>query len=352
MATSSNIRRPARLIDVAEASGVAVSTVSRVLNKDETLTLRPETKQRVLDAAAETRYRANRLARGLRTNTTGAVAIVVPSLRNPVWAEIVNAALARAEQQDYVVVLVELPDDGIDAQQLQDLMDQGRVDGFLLASAIRCPAGVPHVYLNRGRSGSNRNVVMNENHAMAPALDHLARLGHRSIAPLDSPADIDTARRRRIAAQSLAVDIGVDVDIHAAAFNESGSYEQMRRIVEQAEPPTACIVASLNQIIGAVAAIRHVGIHVPLDVSLVSLDEDEMLGYLEVLVTSLRMPLASLRMPLAEMGSVAFEALIDQLNGNPPRSVEIDNPIDLIVRSLTGPVRRARSPKTRPKGKP
>ena len=193
-------------------------------------------------------------------------------------------------------------------------------------SCWRRPSGAPHVYLNRGRSGSNRNVVMNENRAMAPALDHLARLGHRSIAPLDGPA-------------------GVDVDIHAAAFNESGSYEQMRRIVEQAEPPTACIVARLNQIIGAVAAIRHVGIHVPLDVSLVSLDEDEMLGYLEVLVTSVRML-------LAEMGSVAFESLIDQLNGNPPRSVEIDNPIDLVVRSLTGPVRRARSPKTRPKGKP
>ena len=99
MTFAAEVQRPARLVDVAEASGVAVSTVSRVLSKDVTLTLRPETRQRVIDAAAEIGYRPNRLAQGLRTRTTGAIAVVVPSLRNPVWAEVVKGTLARAEEQ-------------------------------------------------------------------------------------------------------------------------------------------------------------------------------------------------------------------------------------------------------------
>ena len=334
MTFAAEVQRPARLVDVAEASGVAVSTVSRVLSKDVTLTLRPETRQRVIDAAAEIGYRPNRLAQGLRTRTTGAIAVVVPSLRNPVWAEVVKGTLARAEEQDYVVVLVEIPDDGTDTEQLQDLIDQGRVDGVLLASAIRCPAGVPHVYLNRGRKGSNRNVVMNEYRAMSLALDHLVQLGHRSIALLDGPTNIDTARRRDSAARSIAADLGIAIELYSAPFNEKGSYEQTRRIVEQDERPTACIVASLNQIIGAVAAIRHAGVQVPLDMSLISLDEDEMLGYLEV-------PVTAVSMPLEVMGSAAFTALSEQFEGNnPPHSIEIDEPIGLVVRSSTGPVRR------------
>ena len=82
------------------------------------------------------------------------------------------------------------------------------------------------------------------------------------------------------------------------------------------------------------AAIRHAGVQVPLDMSLISLDEDEMLGYLEV-------PVTAVSMPLEVMGSAAFTALIEQFEGNnPPHSIEIDEPIGLVVRSSTGPVRR------------
>src|SRR5215472_2307022 len=71
-------RRAARLVDIASAAGVHVSTVSRVLNGDPGLSIRPETIDRILTIARAQGYRPNALARALKRDRTGAFAFVVP----------------------------------------------------------------------------------------------------------------------------------------------------------------------------------------------------------------------------------------------------------------------------------
>ena len=99
--------RPARLDDVARAAGVHVSTVSRVINSSGDVAVRPETRQRILDAARELQYRPNAIARGLKLAVTGTLGLLVPSLRNPVNSPIIRGAFDRAWERSFVVMLAE-----------------------------------------------------------------------------------------------------------------------------------------------------------------------------------------------------------------------------------------------------
>src|SRR5437763_16846103 len=106
--------RGTRLIDIAEAVGVHVSTVSRVLNGDPAQWIRPEVYRRILSTARQQGYRPNALARALKRRQTGAIAFVIPLLRNPIWVRLQRGALQRAADRGYVVMIMEEP--GEDAQ--------------------------------------------------------------------------------------------------------------------------------------------------------------------------------------------------------------------------------------------
>src|SRR5580704_525283 len=146
-------RRAARLVDIASAAGVHVSTVSRVLNGDPGLSIRPETIERILTTARTQGYRPNALARALKRDRTGAFAFVVPLLRNPIWVRLQRGALQRAGERGYVVMMMEEEpsDDAQPPGAYRYLVEESRADGLLLATALRktgADAGmreVPHI---------------------------------------------------------------------------------------------------------------------------------------------------------------------------------------------------------------
>jgi DNA-binding LacI/PurR family transcriptional regulator len=102
-------RRASRLIDIADAVGVHVSTVSRVLNGDPAQSIRPEVYERILETARQQGYRPNALARALKKQRTGALTFVLPLERNPSWARLQGGALRRASERGYVVMIMEEP---------------------------------------------------------------------------------------------------------------------------------------------------------------------------------------------------------------------------------------------------
>ena len=88
-----------------------MSTVSRVLNGDPAQSIRPEIYQRILNTARQQGYRPNALARALKRRRTGALAFVIPLLRNPIWVRLQRGALQRASERGYVVMVMEEPGD-------------------------------------------------------------------------------------------------------------------------------------------------------------------------------------------------------------------------------------------------
>ena len=324
--------RGPRLIDIAEAVGVHVSTVSRVLNGDPAQSIRPEVYRRILSTARQQGYRPNALARALKRRQTGAIAFVIPLLRNPIWVRLQRGALQRAGERGYVVMIMEEP--GEDAQPpgaYRYLVEESRADGLLLATALRNPGHapgvpeVPHVYVNRRGPDHGNDVVMDEPGAVRLFLDHVAGFGHRSVAFIDGPPDVDTVHRRVSAARRLCTARGIRLTVRHAAATEDGGWEAMTRILRRGARPTACGVGSLNQLFGVMAALRDAGVEVPGQMSVVSFDEDECLAFLEV-------PVTSVSMPLAELGGAAVDQLIARIERRQAGDVMIREPMRLVAR--------------------
>jgi LacI family transcriptional regulator len=325
-------RRASRLVDIAEAAGVHVSTVSRVLNGDPALSIRPETYERILSTARAQGYRPNALARALKRRRTGAFALVVPLLRNPIWVRLQRGALQRASERGYVVMIMEEPtDDPRPPSDYRYLVDESRVDGLLLATALRVPEHqpgvptIPHVYVNRRGPDRGNDVVMDEAGAVRLFVEHVGDLGHRSIALIDGPAEVDTVHRRVSAARRLCAARGISLSVRHAAATEEGGWEAAMRVLRRDPRPTACGVGSINQLFGLLGALRRAGVGVPGEMSVVSFDEDECLAFLDV-------PITSVCMPLAELGTAAVDGLIARIEGEAAGDLLISDPMSLQLR--------------------
>ena len=329
-------RRASRLVDIAQAAGVHVSTVSRVLNGDPAQSIRPETYERILAAARQQGYRPNAMARALKISRTGAFTFVIPLLRNPIWASLQHGALRRAAERGYVVMVMEEPtEDPRPPDTYRYLIEESRADGLLLATALRVPehaagVGVPHVYVNRRGPDRGNNVVMDEAAAVEMFIAHVAGLGHRTVTIIDGPPEVDTVHRRTRAARRACAAHGLSLVVRNAPPTEEGGWDATIRMLRRGPVPTACAVGSLNQLFGVMGALRTAQISVPSQMSLVSFDEDECLAFLEVPVTSIKMPLGAL-------GSAAVDALITRVEGGPAGDVMITEPIELVSRASVAP---------------
>jgi DNA-binding LacI/PurR family transcriptional regulator len=332
-------QRAARLIDIARAVGVHPSTVSRVLNGGAGHTVRPETIRRIRAEARSRGYRPNALARALRQHRTGALAFVVPMLRNPTWVRLQRGALLRAAERGYVVMITEEPlDQPVPPSLYSYLVAESRADGLLLATALRSASAaadgalstVPHVYVNRRGPDRGNDVVMDETGAVRLFLEHVAGLGHRSVLLVDGPSDIDTVHRRVLATRRYCAALGLRAVVRNAPPTEDGGFTAIRRLLAAGPLPTAIGVGSIDQVFGVLAALREARVAVPGDASLVSFDEDEYLAYLDV-------PVTAVCMPLAELGAAAVDALIARIDGEDGSDVLIREPMSLVMRGSVGP---------------
>ena len=334
--------RAVRLIDIATAVGVHPSTVSRVLNGGAGHTVRAETVRRIRAEARSRGYRPNALARALRQHHTGALAFVVPQLRNPIWVRLQRGALLRAAERGYVVMITEEPmDRPMPPSVYRYLVAESRADGLLLATALRggsedgqagdeALAAVPHVYVNRRGPDPGNDVVMDEAGAVRLFAQHVAALGHRSVLLIDGRPEVDTVHRRILATRRYCAALGQRAMVRNAPPSEEGGYTAVRRLLAAGPLPTAIGVGSIDQVFGVLAALREARICVPRDVSVVSFDEDDYLAYLEV-------PVTAVCMPLAELGAAAVDALIARIDGETGTDVLIREPMTLVSRASVGP---------------
>ncbi|BDZ41416.1 hypothetical protein GCM10025865_07150 [Paraoerskovia sediminicola] len=185
--------------DVARASGVSISTVSRALAAPERVAA--STRARVVAAAAELGYEPNRAASGLRAGRTGALGLVVPDLENPFFASITKGVQARAREVGYAVFVVDTDEDPELERTLVGNVRR-QTDGVILCSprvpdddVLAVASLAPTVLVNRLVDGVT-SVASDHAGGTVRAIEHLRALGHRRVAVLGGP-DASWSQRHR-----------------------------------------------------------------------------------------------------------------------------------------------------------
>ncbi len=326
---------------VAARAEVSLATAARVLRDDPTLSVRPATRERVQAAARDLGYRPNRVASGLRTRRTGTIAIVLPDPQNVMWGETLRAIERAAGERDYVVVVADAHGPTLDATQLGRFVLEGRMDGLLVAFATIADElvqqiagrGLPLVPINSRSPHVDGSVTMDDEAGSRIAIDHLVERGHRRIGFVAGRADTDVGRRREggyrsaMAVHALPVDPGWVV---GGDFTERGAHDAGLRLLGRppGARPTAVYAVNLVSALGVRAAAREVGLRIPDDLSLITMDDHPFLAHTDPALTAIHMP-------MDEMGELGVRMLIDTVEGRPIRHEVTATPPRLVVRAST-----------------
>ena len=335
-ASDNAARGPATLKDIARALQVDVSTVSKVLSGGG-ISVRPETRQAILDEAQRLNYRPHASARNLRTRRTGVLGILLPNLMNPVYASIVRGAIRRAEEAAFVMLVADVEDEEASASIYQRLVSERRVDGLIIAVSSNSPEiisviennPIAHVFVNR-RSAIGRSVTVDDRAAGYLAARTLADAGHRHLAFIGDSDLLDTAQRRRtgFAEGCAATGLMPFADI-VRPYSRKGGYDAIMELLDRPERPTGVFASNLLVGIGALAALRARNIAVPGQMSVISLDGEEALYATP--------PMTAIELPLVEMGAAAVDEVVAILQGRSPKDVIIDSGSRVIMRGSLGP---------------
>lgn len=305
-------RHVVTLRDVAEASGVSISTASRVLD-ERTPASRSETAAKVRAIADELGYRRNVFASSLRRGATGTVGVLVPHLTDTVMALMFEAIEQAARVRDHFAVVATCGNDPDDERRATEtLLDRG-VDGLILATARlddALPAslrkrGVPHVLALRTDHISPSSLGDDEAGGYL-AVRHLLDLGHTDIAVVTGPWFTSSARDRLAGANRALSEAGLTIGddrVISRGYGIDDGIEAGHELLGGAHPPTAIFAANDNIAVGVISATQGLGLAVGDDVSIV--------GYNDIpLAARLPVPLTTVHTAFDQVASTAMELLL------------------------------------------
>lgn len=292
--------RKANITDVAREAGVSISTVSRVLNNSD-YPIKPETRRKVLEAAAELRFRPNDLARGLLLRKSRTVGLIVPDISNPYYPELSLGVEATASERGYSVIFCNTSRKAEKLEQYVDVLLQKRVDGIVLVGGGTDFAPISQALLDFdvdvtviGRHNLPFPSVQIDNVGAAQeAASHLAELGHRRIAFLSGPLKL-TSVQDRLSGYRLALEEqGLDRDdrlVCEGDFQPESGYSAALSLLQGEPRPTAIFAANDRMAIGVIAAATDLGLEVPDDLSVVGFDDITMASYTRPSLTTVAIP--------------------------------------------------------------
>jgi LacI family transcriptional regulator len=332
------------IADVARLAGVHPGTVSRALNPKTESQVNGDTRARIRRAAKQLGYTANSIARGLRTNSSMTIGIIIPDLTNPIFPPIVRGIDSCLAAHGYSAFVVNTDGDDDNERVLFESLLQRQVDGIVFGTGHAGPSaaadayarGVYAVMVNRDAGGvPYPSAVGRDADGIQDAVRHLYDLGHRSIAHFAGPPTVSTSRVRSDAFRAACETLGVErIILQAEQYSiEAGRAAAAELLAIGPTGPTALVAGNDLLALGAYHAVREAGLTCPDDLSIVGFND---MPFAEDFMP----PLTTVRVPLFDLGVEAAQLLCDQVQTKTIRNVQVALPVELIVRGSTAAPRR------------
>lgn len=332
--------------DVAERSGVSVSTVSRVLNDHPDVS--DAVRTRVLEAVRELHYVPNNSARDLVRPQSDAIGLVVRGVGNPFFSAVIRAVEEAVSRAGYTMVLHQINTEDNELLAAASLARAKKLRGLILLGGCfdytpeqTAALDIPFVCCSFTNSfGSLKktaysSVSIDDEAEACRAVEMLIREGHRKIAVLlDSTCDHSISELRyrgyRRALERAGIPLDRSLVAESGDFDMAAAYKGTCRLLERTRDFTALFVISDSMAVAAMKALRDGGLRIPEDCSIIAIDGIDMSNYTVPTLTTLIQP-------QAVMGAEAVRILLDMVEdraGN--RHVRVDTTLRLggSVRSL------------------
>ena len=331
--------------DVAKLAGVSRATAGRVVGNYGSVS--EKSRERVWDAVRQLDYQPNLIARGLRSQTTKTIAVIVGSIRNTYSTALVYAVEKEAQKKGYNVLICTTHEDiEKELKHLKDLNSR-KVDGVILMSAYRADANMdkkykefyisklPIVFVDRNIPGINRDVLQSENFdASYKATKYLMDMGHRKIGII-ATSNFSTVQERIKGYKAAFANAGIEYDESLIASVDELSDKMSRKVchefLEEHPDITALYILNNSLCSGVLLDLKERQMKIPQDISLLVWDDEE---YNELL------DITTIEQPITEIGKQATRRLFE-LIGEPEETTDFEckklDPELIIRKSCTLP---------------
>lgn len=261
------------------------------------------------------------MARGLKTNKTKTIGIILPNLNNLFFTSIISKIEDIILNDGYGTIICDYKDDyELEKRKLEFLINKS-VDAIILVPSGEegkeveeiLTHGTPVILIDRLLEKIQCDVVLGDNlNSSYNAVEKLFTLGHKRVGVIIGPKDLYTAKERLKGYYRVHEDYLIETDpelIKYGDYKMDSGYLLFKELLNMDKPPTAIFVTNYEMTLGAVMAINELNIKVPQDLSVIGFDNMD-------LIKVLNPPLSIIVQPVEEIGEVTAKLLLKRLNGD------------------------------------
>ncbi|MEE4174873.1 MAG: LacI family DNA-binding transcriptional regulator [Xanthomonadales bacterium] len=330
----------ATIYEVAQAAGVSLATVSRVINDSDKV--RAKTREKVLAAMAELDYRPNVFAQSLASNRTNCIGVLVSELHGPIFAPMLSTIEKTLKEAGKFAIITAAHCDA-----------EKEADGIRFLTERKCDALILHIealpsdyFLEREESLLpfvllNRLIPSLEHHCLSLdneeggylATKAVLDLGHRQIAYISGPRGWGDAEARLAGHRRALKEFGVPWNqklFYPGDFTENAGSEGTATMLDAGVPFTAVVCANDEMAVGAMDRLRTRGFGIPDDVSIIGFDNVRWARFLFP-------KLSTIHYPLEDMSRMAAHWVLRHVYGDEDLTIQRRFAPRLVLRDTTAP---------------
>ena len=258
----------ATIKDIAKATGLGLATISSYLNGGN---VREKNRIRIEQAIEELHFEVNEVARGLKTNRTRSIGILIPELNNIFCAEIITEAEEVLRRQGYAAMICDCRTDAHREKEAIDFLLHRRVDGLLMIPSGETGASVqrflrakkPVVLIDRKIRNLDCDCVLVDNKgAVKDAVNRLITAGHREIGIIAGPEEMYTAQERLYGYEQALAKARIPIRdslMVRGDYTIRGGMKAMRELIQKNTDLSAVLVSNYEMTLGSVIELHELG---------------------------------------------------------------------------------------------